>query len=218
VCEECNECDLDTHFRSAACTETEQTVCQALTICGTEQFQTRASSLTQDRQCQNATQCVVGQEVVNLLTATSDRSCQACPAGKTDADNNSATACVSCGAGHYVLQGSIGSCTSLECAAGYTDADSDATTACEACDGTTEYTSSAGQAGACTTMRVCNAGEEMALEGTSTSDRVCQPCTAGSFSSDGQPCVEWTECIEYEQELTVPSASQDRSCECQVSR
>jgi hypothetical protein len=216
VCEKSIECDLDTQFQSTACTETEQTVCQALTICGAEQFQTRASSLVQDRLCQNAS--VAGQEVVNPLTATSDRSCQACPAGKTDADNNPATACVACGAGHYVPQGSTESCTSLQCAAGYTDTDSDPTTACVECDGTTEYTSSAGQAGACATMTLCNAGEEMTMEGTTSSNRVCQPCAAGLFSPDGRPCVEWTECVENEQELTVPSASQDRSCECQVWR
>jgi hypothetical protein len=160
VCEACNLCTLSTHFRKTQCTATEQTVCQALTTCSSEEFQTRAPSVTQDRLCQSATQCVAGQEVVNPLTATSDRSCQACPAGKTDADNNPATACVSCGAGHYVPQGSTGSCTSLQCAAGYTDADSDSTTACVECDGTTEYTTSAGHFRACTRMTDCNAGEQ----------------------------------------------------------
>jgi hypothetical protein len=185
VCEDCNVCDLATHFRKTQCTTVEQTVCQALTTCSSEEFQTRAPSLTQDRLCQSATQCVAGQEVVNPLTATSDRSCQACPAGKTDADNNPATACVSCGAGHYVPQGSTGSCASLECAAGYTDADSDSTTACVECDGTTDYTSSAGQAGACTTMTVCNAGEEVVTDGSSNADRTCQPCVDKISFSDG---------------------------------
>ena len=182
MCVDCTRCTLATHFRKVECTETEQTQCQALTVCGSEQFQTRAPSLTQDRLCQDATQCVAGQEGVNTLTATSDRSCRVCPAGKTDADSNPATACVTCGPGHHVIEGSTGSCDSLKCAVGYTDADSDATTACVQCDGATEYASSAGQAGACTAMTVCQAGEEVGIEGSSSKNRICQTCPVASYS------------------------------------
>ena len=141
--------------------------------------------MTQDRLCQDATQCVAGQEEVNKLTATSDRSCQTCPAGKTDADSNPSTPCVACGAGHYVPAGSVGACGTLACPVGFTDADSDATTTCVECDGTTEYTSSVGQAGACTTMTVCNAGQEVVTDGSTGADRTCQPCVGTVTFSDG---------------------------------
>ena len=182
MCESCDICDTATHFRKTACTETEQTQCQALTVCGSEQFQTRVPSLTQDRLCQDATQCVAGQEEVNTLTATSDRSCQLCPAGMTDADSNPATECVACGAGHFVPEGSTGSCDDLKCIAGYTDADSDPATPCVACDGTSEYTSTAGHVGACNAMKACRAGEEVAADGSISKDRVCRVCAPSWYS------------------------------------
>ena len=182
VCEACDLCELSTHFRKAQCTTIQQTDCQALTVCGSEQFQTRAPSLTQDRLCQDATQCVAGQEEVNKLTATSDRSCQTCPAGKTDADSNPSTPCVACGAGHYVPQGSTGSCQSLQCAAGFTDADSDSTTACVQCNGITTYNPAPARAGDCLAMTVCSAGQEVTTTGSSTANRGCQACTSGAYS------------------------------------
>jgi len=166
--------------------------------------------------CQAATTCVAGQEEVNKLTATSDRSCRVCPAGKTDADSNPSTACMACGAGHFVPEGSTSSCESLQCALGSTDVDSNPATSCVECDGTSEYSSAAGRAGACAAMTVCQAGEEMTLEGTASSNRECQACSAGSFSPSGGPCLEWSTCAEHEQELRAPSATEDRTCECQV--
>ena len=167
---------MSSHFRLATCTETEQTRCQTLTACRLEEFQTRAPSLTQDRLCQAATACVAGQEEVNALTATSDRSCRVCPAGKTDADSNPSTPCVACGAGHYVPEGSTGICDNHQCFAGLTDADSNTVTVCVECDGSTEYTDAPGQAGACTTMTVCTAGQSILLDGSTTNDRSCRGC------------------------------------------
>ena len=127
---------------------------------------------------------MAGQEEVNTLTATSDRSCQLCPAGMTDADSNPATECMACGAGHFVPEGSTGSCNDLKCTAGYTDADSDPATPCAACDGTTEYAGSDGMVGACTKMTTCIAGEEILTDGSIFTNRVCQACTeAVTFSS-----------------------------------
>jgi hypothetical protein len=182
VCEACVVCNYNTHFQTRACRVDLQTACQALTACQTEQYESVSKTQTSDRQCRAATQCVAGQEVVNPLTATSDRSCQACPAGKTDADNNPATACVSCGAGHYVPQGSTGSCASLQCAAGYTDADSDATTACVECNGIDKYSPTPGRSGECLDMEVCEAGEEVTTTGSTTVNRGCQACSDGSYS------------------------------------
>ena len=185
VCEDCTLCTLSTHFRKAQCTTTQQTQCQLLTVCKSDEFQTRASSLTQDRLCQAATKCVAGQEEVNPLTTTSDRSCRVCPAGKTDADSNPSTPCVACGAGHYVPEDSTGSCDTLKCAAGSSDADSDSTTACVECDGVTEYTNAAGSAGACAAMTDCNAGEEVVSAGSSSTDRTCRACVDAVSFSDG---------------------------------
>jgi len=175
-------CNFNTEFKTRACKADLQTACQALTVCQAEQYQTVAKTQTSDRECAAATQCVAGQEEVNRLTATSDRSCRACPAGKTDADSNPSTPCVACGAGHYVPQGSTGSCQSLQCAAGFTDADSDSTTACVQCNGITTYNPAPGRAGDCLAMTVCSAGQEVTTTGSSTANRGCQACTSGAYS------------------------------------
>ena len=182
MCENCITCNPNTHFQARACRADLQTGCQGLTTCKADEFESTAKTMTSDRFCRVATKCVAGQEEASQLTATLDRSCRACPAGKTDADSNPTTPCVSCGAGHFVPQGSRGSCTSLRCGAGFTDGDSDATTACVACDGTTAYSPTPGRSGDCLAMKVCAAGQEVAVVGTSIRDRVCQDCASGAYS------------------------------------
>ena len=66
-------------------------------------------------------------------------------------------------------------------------------------------------------MTTCGAGQELAQEGTNTSDRLCQACLDGKFSVAGEVCANWSVCGELEQELTAPNATIDRVCECMAS-
>ena len=107
----------------------------------------------------------------------------------TDHDLDPSTPCISCGAGHYVQEGSQGTCTSLQCPAGFVDADSDPTTACVECDGRSAYTDVGGLSRACLNMTVCGAGEEVVLQGTAIRNRECQACANGQFSLQGEACA-----------------------------
>jgi hypothetical protein len=192
VCEACVVCDYSTQFQTRACREDLQTACQELTVCAADAYETVSKTQVSDRECQPLTVCQVGQEVVDQPTATTDRSCRACPAGMTDDDLDPSTPCISCGAGHYVQEGSQGTCASMQCPAGFVDADSDPTTSCIECDGRSGYTDVGGLSQACLNMTRCGAGEEISLQGTSTRNRECQSCTTGQYSLQGEPCADCT--------------------------
>eukprot|EP00045_Choanoeca_perplexa_P017287 m.248230 g.248230 ORF g.248230 m.248230 type:complete len:1914 (+) comp17499_c0_seq1:194-5935(+) len=213
VCEPCDVCDYETQYQTRACRADLQTACETLTICDPEAYETVAKTQTSDRECEPLTKCQVGQEVLDLPTATTDRSCRACPAGKTDDDLDASTPCITCGSGHYVQEGSQGSCNSLQCPAGFVDADSDPTTACAECDGRTSYTDVGGMSGTCLNMTECGAGEEVSVQGTATNNRECQACEPGQYSELGEPCVACTpSCKVDEYIFAACTLSADLDC------
>lgn len=121
---------------------------------------------------------VVVTHAVNGTTTTTTSSAAVlsvtCPAGKTDDDANPMTACLACGAGHFVPQSSTGACSIYECAAGHADLDSDAATACGTCSA---GTFSAAAASSCTS---CSPGT---FSGSAAGS--CSNCGAGTFAPTG---------------------------------
>lgn len=69
---------------------------------------------------------------------------------------------------------------------------------------------------ACTTHRICLAGEYVIRPGSATHDRECEPCPDGTYStSDNEPsCTLHTQCVSPYEETTPPTSASDRDCGC----
>ena len=91
-------------------------------------------------------------------------------------------------------------------------ANSDATCATACCAGTFSATGT----GECTPWRTCTVGSGKSKEGSSTSDRECEPCMVGAFFSttnDGSACEAVRDaCPAGERILAVATASGDLTC------
>jgi formylglycine-generating enzyme len=110
--------------------------------------------------CAAMTTCLAGQRVSGAGSTTSDRTCAGCTAGTFSATSNAAS-CTTCAAGSYSAAGAS-SCTT--CATGTWDNDASSATVC-------------------VNKTTCNAGQAVASEGTTTTNRTCTACTAGTYSS-----------------------------------
>lgn len=66
----------------------------------------------------------------------------------------------------------------------------------------------------CDPHSVCEAGEEVIVEPSDISDRKCQKCARGWFSTgfNAQACKKWTVCAKGERQTLAPSSSADREC------
>jgi hypothetical protein len=60
----------------------------------------------------------------------------------------------------------------------------------------------------------CVAGQYVFTEGSGTSDRVCSPCAAGTYSStaNASSCTSWTTCTAGEYESAAGTSTSDRVC------
>lgn len=68
--------------------------------------------------------------------------------------------------------------------------------------------------GECELLTECQPGTFVAVGPTSTSDRGCEPCANGSYSSEvnAATCLLWTACNADQIEDVAPTSSNDRSC------
>eukprot|EP00727_Mastigamoeba_balamuthi_P013704 m51a1_g8957 putative serine threonine kinase (2606) ;mRNA; f:1042935-1051690 len=133
-----------------------------------------------------------------------DCSAWECPAGTTDLDSDTSTACVQCSAGHYMPSASVGACH--ECPFGWTDDDSDASTPCVEC-GPGHYFTTIGVNGSCD-LFACHVGMQDSDDDVATPCVSCGPahyspmgahgacattlCPAGTTDADSDaatPCV-----------------------------
>ena len=149
--------------------------------------------------CAAKTTCLAGQRVSAEGSTTSDRTCAGCTAGTFSAASNAAT-CTSCAAGSYSVAGAS---TCSACAAGsYTAAG----TSCTTC-ATGTWDNDGSSATACVNKTTCNAGQAVASEGTTTTNRTCTNCAAGTYSSTSN-AISCTNCMAG----TYSSTSNATSC------
>ena len=76
MCEALTEC-TGNQYETAAPTETSDRRCAPLTVCAAEEFEVRPPTATRDRDCAPVTVCMEGEYEVTAPTASSDRVCMA---------------------------------------------------------------------------------------------------------------------------------------------
>lgn len=140
--------------------------------------------------CKSATTCSTGKYISALLTVTSDRECADCGVN-TYSDEENLAMCKDCPEGEtQPLKGQT-SCQveddGLECPAGtYVD-----NSTCVDCPPNTFSVSI--NSGSCTAHRTCAAGTYVTVAASSTNNRECAACDAGTISTtENQPrCSSW---------------------------
>ncbi len=165
--------------------------------------------------CTAWTDCEPGEFVAELGTATGDRQCEACPPDTESFSTNSG-ACVAVG----------------ECAPGtveLTPATESAPAECEDCEagqycagGTTEavdcgdgdWDDDADPATPCVEQTMCSPGEYIVSAGDAITDRACDACPSGTFSTMAQSdsCTDWTHCPPGSFVEVAGSSIADREC------
>ncbi len=210
------------------------TECVAWTDCEAGQYETTAGTPTSDRVCRA---CASG----TFSTETNALGCipwQDCEAGTYVSVEGSATGdreCATCAEGTYTDGPNQSSCLPLDaCPAGtvQTAPGTDTTPpSCEACsvgqycmgdtaapvvcgDGDTTWDHDADPATACVERTECLAGNFVAVEGDGTTDRTCEVCGTGTFSttSNAQSCDAWTTCVAGEYVETAGTTTTDQVC------
>jgi hypothetical protein len=213
-----------------------ETACVAWTDCAAGTFVSTAGSATKDRACfacasgtftegQNAescatwTTCVAGTFVSNTPSATEDRVCEPCPSDTFTSGTNQSEClpqeacdagtvqtspgtsaglpvCDACQPGEYCAGGEA---PKEPCAVGSWDHDNDPTTEC-------------------VLKTDCLAGNHVADEGTTTTDRTCDSCEGPTFTTDKnqQACSPWKDCVAGLYVANEPSNTEDRVCEACV--
>jgi hypothetical protein len=175
----------------------------------------RFSATTDASTCELWADCPAGKYVTNTPSTTVDRTCADCGAGTYTAQANQSTClpqgtcaagteqtaagtstmsptCATCSAGNYCAGGST---PAAPCATGTWDHDGSAATTCA-------------------TQTTCGAGGYVLDPGSTTSDRVCDACAAGSYStgSNAGTCTAWTTCQAGAYVSAAGTATTDRGC------
>ena len=131
--------------------------------------------------------CAAGTVVVDEPSATNDRTCEPCRAGIDFSTVENASSCNPVG---------------------------------DPCDGTTTYETQAPtvtQDRICSKMTECIPGEYVLTAGTTTTNRICEACTAGtdySTTTNAGSCTPVTACDANASESSAPTANSDRVCDC----
>lgn len=202
-CTDCRTCAPGT-FRESRCTLHQDAEC--------EPCLDGYSNATDQTQCWPTLPCPMGTYISAQHTPTTDRVCTPCQEGYSDVDRNASTACSACAPGSYTPIGSAGVCPA--CEAGVVDHDLDPSTPCQPCAGGT-FQPHSGQL-TCDTWRICGAGLQEAVVGTSTTDRFCQPCILGfdwkSTNDTIALCKPVTTCLASEFSLIAPTLTTNRQC------
>jgi RHS repeat-associated protein len=194
------------------------TIDRACAACVSGSFSTTSNAAA----CDAWSTCVAGTFVSNTPSSTVDRVCVACPSGQYSSSSNQSQ-CLpqgSCAAG--TLQTAAGTATSAAvceaCAAGqYCAGGTSPATTCG--DGTWDDDSN--PATACAPASVCAPGTRVLAEATSTTDRICQACEAGTFSTtaNATSCAAWATCDPGTYVSNAPSSTADRVCSaCEIGR
>lgn len=204
-------CDSSTQYEISAFTDTNDTVCAALTVCLPGQYVSVRPSRTSNRECLRCTNgftvannnrtcqlwdvCAAGQYVLNRPTSSSDRTCGDCVNGTNFTAQPNENACapvVNCDAGQSVsVQPSVSNnreCT--DCVSAYSTAENAAGctdwTPCEEVFNRCDVFDTNYNGGVCD----CDGSAANSLgcpttveytEPSATSDRVCTGCPAEAF-------------------------------------
>jgi hypothetical protein len=184
---------------------------RACTPCAAGAFSTTANASS----CDAWRDCPVGTSVSVSGSSQQDRTCTACTAGTFTSQPNQSTCQPqqACPAGKVqTAAGTLSSPPTCEaCPVG---------THCPggelpqvSCGGTT-WDDDANPATPCISRSDCGPGTFLALESTATSDRLCSPCAADSFSTgtNATECTAWTECGAGLHVDVAGTASGDRTC------
>ena len=200
-------------FRTADPTPTSDRGCRRATRCSSLEYLLTAATATTDNTCANITLgCpVAGQYISTQATAVADRVCSSCPSG-TYQDSTSGAAC----RGHS-------SCTAQQFEVTAPTPTSNRQCRRIATCSRTQYVSTPATP---TTDASCSrissgcpaTGQYIVEQATLTSDRVCTPCSYGSYqaSQNGQPCTTWDVCVTsgaaQEYRTADPTPTSDRTC------
>jgi len=160
-------------------------------------------------QCQALTVCTATEYEATAPTATTDRKCAAvtvCQPGSRETAAPTATTdrqCAACSSGTYSTQANAGLCSVW--------------TACTA----NQFQSTAPSAvidRVCATLTSCAAGTRIITSASATSDRVCQACDSGTFTTSANlnMCSNWSVCAAGYSAVTGTS-TKDRTCTACVS-
>jgi hypothetical protein len=207
--------------------------CDPWTVCAAGQYISSTGSATSDRACagcatgsfsdtQNVasctpwTDCAPGEYVTVNGSVTENRGCGSCPDGTfSDAPNQASCLLGICPAGSVqtapgtsTLPPTCTSCTTGEFCAG----DTAPAVPCNAGDGTWDHDGD--PASECMPRTDCVAGQFVLEEGDAVADRICAPCSAGSYSTaaNAASCSAWAICAPGEYVLSPGTATSDRVC------
>lgn len=173
------------------------------------------SSTMNAESCAEWTDCLAGEFVAELGTATDDRQCEPCPPDTesfgvnsgacvavgecppgtvevTPSTESTPAECDDCEPGQYCAGGSS---EAVDCGDGDWDNDEDPATPCVA-------------------QTMCSPGEYILAPGDATTDRSCDACPGGTYSSTVQSpsCTEWTSCPPGSYVQMAGSSITDREC------
>jgi hypothetical protein len=184
---------------------------RSCTGCNSGRFSIRANAA----QCEAWTDCQPGSYVTNTPSSASDRVCATCRQGEISAQANQAS-CLPSGAcqpgTHETQPGSASSDPVCEaCEAGNFCGGGRAQPS-PCADGTWDHDSN--PATNCVGKTLCTTGELVLTAGSTVSDRTCQGCAAGSFSSttNADACTTWTQCDPGSYVTASGDNKSDRVC------
>jgi outer membrane protein assembly factor BamB len=147
---------------------------------------------------------------------SSDDEVSPCAAGTSDHDADGTTECEPCLPGEYCTGSDA---AAVECPLGSFDSDLDPATECASVTlcAADEYEFAAPSRLSdreCAIVSDCAPGYRLSVQGTAASDRQCEACPDGTFSTElnSSMCVAWTVCAADEYEANAPSERADRQC------
>ena len=206
ACQSVHNCPVGEGLLAAGTPSTNRT-CVACT--GT------TTSLTVDgSSCLTHIPCALGQGVLTAGNSTQHPVCEVCPVGKYSA-SDMYDVCVDVPTNAVYVYNDT---QSVQCAPGHSGSPSynvggQYDSGCVACGGGT-FTDQAGQL-SCASWSTCSVGKGQTVAPTTSNDRTCANCTAGtSFSdaNDGNECQAVSTCPIGKGQTVAPTTSVDRTC------
>lgn len=175
------------HFSTASNVE----VCERWSDCVPGEFEDVAGSPTADRVCDDCPEDTYSASP-NAAVCTP---IGACPAGTTETEPGSPTApptCAACAAGTFCAGGTA---EPVPCPEGEWDHDANPASECEA-------------------RGTCGPGTFVIDDGDATTDRSCDDCAAGTFSTgaNAAECDPWSDCASGTFVSTAGDVDADRAC------
>lgn len=217
--------------------------CQPVTECAEDEFEKTPPGPKQDRVCSKAAECEATEYEASPPSASSDRVCSpltVCPAGtfvSTKPGAQMDRVCHACDAGKFSSELNAAACTTWStCGAGESESVPPSVTSDRVCSkcGTGKYE----KAGQCVALTACTANQYESTPATATSDRVCKAvqscapgsrqtaaptsttdrqcaaCSAGTFSTqtNASTCKSWTPCGSNQKQTAAGTATSDIVC------